>query len=274
MNSFRLTVLLACLFTYCVSAAAISTEWNPSLSAEQKAEAPPSGPSYRSDSDSGNDITPSECTPTLDTPLARVYQHLLSLRQKHANFVDDGNTRKADELQQQIQSVERPFRHAVSMPCHAEPFIHAVGAYTQKNHNDVVVVNVTDDTGPVILVLTGYSEINWQVKCADEVQIDFIICTGYCDQRVTCVPDGIPVLNFSYYHNSGEYAYAYGADRNQWNDLDVFIHKQTGGLSIRTALGSYYAHETYEVGPRNVEWRIQMLDSLIGQGNTPTEQDR
>ncbi|MCA9059420.1 MAG: hypothetical protein KDA85_13020, partial [Planctomycetaceae bacterium] len=189
------------------------------------------------------------------------YQNLLELRRLHAEYVIAEQTRPARRLKERIASLEKQFRYPIPAPEHQEPVVHAVGVYSSHRGDNPIHVRVTDDSGPVVLVLSAYSAVKWDVEVSEGVQIDVVICTGYDHQQVVSIPEGIPVLYFDYEQSSGEYAYAYGADRSKWGELDQFVATQTGGLPITTGLGWYYAPESCEIGPGNVRWRLQMLNS-------------
>lgn len=200
--------------------------------------------------------------------LPRVYQHLLSLRRQLRELERHEDSRGARRVQQQIAELERRLRCPVGPPKHSEPVVHAVGVYSQSNAAKPVRVQVTDTSGPIVLVLSGYSSIMWKVELSEDVQIDFVICTGYEQQQVIQLPDGIPVFSFSYSNGSEQYAYAYGDDRSQWKSLESFVAQQTGGLPIRTALGSYHSRDQpYVVGPENVDWRVRVLDQELNADN-------
>lgn len=254
---------------------------------------PPNGPRYRSgssnDAVSGSDIAvtrnrrkkssqapepketvdqsiqqtceqPGEVPRSDATALATVYRKLLELRRQHECLMQQDDHRGAKKLAGRIEDLERRFRYPVPAPNHQEPIVHAVGTYSQRNVKQPVNVTVTDTSGPIVLVLTAYNAVTWNVEAAKDAQIDFIICTGYYDQKIGCIPNGTPVFQYSYYQNAGEYAYAYGSDRSEWGSLEKFVARHTGGLSIQTALGSYYSHDEYLIGPENVHWRVQMLN--------------
>ncbi|MCA9065640.1 MAG: hypothetical protein KDA96_21375 [Planctomycetaceae bacterium] len=211
--------------------------------------------------------TPTECmAEEIDSvvlpgqALPRVYQRLLAMRRQYAVQTNKTNTRSAKRMRQRIEQVERQFRYPVPAPSHSEPIVHVVGVYTQRPSERPLQVQVTDTSGPIVLVLTAYDEVCWEVVAAEESQIDFIICTGYHQQKIEKTPDGVPVFFHSYDQSSLEYAYAYGSDRSQWGALEDFVRARTGGLAIRTAQGWYYGPERCEVGPGNTDWRIQMLD--------------
>ena len=197
-------------------------------------------------------------------PLARVYQHLLHLRQLHSELLSTGETKQAKKLERRLADLERRFRYPVPAPSSTTPRVHAIGVY--QSYQDPVKVRVTDTSSPVILVLTSYNMATWQVEADEGVQIDFIVCSGYKRQSVAGVPKGVPVFTYCYEDRSHDFAYAYGPERSEWDEMETWIKKLTGGLNITTIIGNYYAlKETYFLGPQNNDWRIQMLDQDIHQ---------
>jgi hypothetical protein len=192
-------------------------------------------------------------------PLARVYQRLLNLRRQHTDFMVAGEIKEAKKLQRRIAEVERRFRYPAPAPHSINPRVHAIGIYSSREQP--VRVRVTDTSAPVVLVLTAYSAACWAVEADDDVQVDFVICTGYHKQTVDGLPLGVPVFSSCYDDRAKDYAYAYGPDRKKWDKLTEFVRKWTGGLEMSTVTGGYYsAQEAYVVGPENADWRIQMLD--------------
>lgn len=194
--------------------------------------------------------------------LPRVYSKLLALRQQHEVTFLRNDIRQAKELARRIEQIERQFRYPIPAPRSAEPRVHAVGYYS--SNNNVGHVKVTDTSSPIVLVLTAYDEMEWAVEADDKVQLDFIVLTGYHEQTMCRVPDGVPVFRYAYNTESNGYAYAYGADRSKWTKLDEFVTELTGGLPICTIFGSYYApKEPAVIGPANERWRVQMLDGQL-----------
>lgn len=154
-------------------------------------------------------------TPVNGTPLARVYQKLLNLRRPHTDFIDAGKTKKAKMLSRRMAEVERRFRYPVSAP-HS---IHAIGIYNPRAQQ--AGVQVTDTSAPVVLVLTAFSAACCVLEAEDDVQVEFVICTGYHRQTI----DGLPlaVLVFSSSDDDRVKDYAYGPDRKKWDMLTDFL---------------------------------------------------
>ena len=219
----------------------------------------PEGRRYRTRATLAADNKTTEHT---ETPLARVYQHLLQLRRQHADLIDAGEVKNAKKLHRRISQFERSFRYPVPASPGTDPRAHAIGIYSVRDKP--VRVRVTDSSAPVVLVLTAYSTACWIVEADIGVQIDLVICTGYHNQTVERLPPGVPVFSTCYDDRSKDYAYAYGPDRAKWGELEEFVRKWTGGMEISTVAGGYYsAQESYVVGPENADWRVQMLDREV-----------
>ena len=192
-------------------------------------------------------------------PLARVYQQLLKLRHQHTDLIHAGQTKKAKRLRRRMSEFERRFRYPIPASQSTGPRVHAVGFYRPRQ--DSVRVRITDSSAPVVLVLTAYSAACWTVEAEDDVQIDFVICTGYHKQTVDGLPKGVPVFSSCYDDRSKDFAYAYGPDRTKWDKLEELVRTWTGGLEVSTVTGGYYsAQDLYVIGPENADWRVQMLD--------------
>jgi hypothetical protein len=199
--------------------------------------------------------------PTWVTPLARVYRSLRELR-KHVNADNAGaigRARNADA--ERLRRMDRFFRNPIQAPPHDNPCVHAVGFYGPVSETEPVEVHVTDCSGPIVLVVTGYDSMHWHIELADAVQLDFVICTGYERQTVTGLPDDVPVFSRYYGSPAVTFAYAYGADRREWGQLEAAVREWTGLPGIHTIQGGYNPLESAAVvGPANTDWRVQMLD--------------
>ena len=82
--------------------------------------------------------------------------------------------------------------------------LHLIGIYeAHSNHRPgnhptgIAQVNITRQNKPMILVLSAYEPVKWELKLAPGVQIEKIILNGYHDQQVAGV-SGIPVEEYSY----------------------------------------------------------------------------
>lgn len=198
--------------------------------------------------------------PTDGPPLSRFYRVLRQLRHIHASSAAEGNTRFARQVAEQVQRLESRFRFVSQAAVHTEPVLHMVGLYEPSTEATPAVVRVTDCSGPIVLVVTAYDATTWQVCLDDEVQVDFVICSGYHRQRVTGLPDGVPVFAYSHDDGAPQYAYSYSGQGADFQPVRNTIRSWTGGLDVATFQGSYsYNGRPFVVGPENPEWRVQML---------------
>jgi hypothetical protein len=115
-------------------------------------------------------------------------------------------------------------------PTPGEPELHLLGVYeTHSNHSGgnhpegSATVAITRQAR-MILTLSSYEPVHWQVRAAPGARIERIILNGYHPQRVTA-PAGIPVDNRSGYQRwLGSCTYAWPSS--------------TGGCETRTVVSS------------------------------------
>src|SRR6516225_6182005 len=75
--------------------------------------------------------------------------------------------------------------------------MHVIGLYGPKGltkSNKRVDVEVQPTARPVVLVLTSYYTVDWNVKLADGVRVKQIILGGANEQTIEGVPAGVPVV--------------------------------------------------------------------------------
>lgn len=167
---------------------------------------------------------------TPDSRLAHVYQTILRQRRalRQSRGIDDRPDRKHRDGMG--RSLEFNFRDPHHGPTHSEPRAHAVGVYSQRNRDTPVTVDVTDTSGPIVLVLSGYSENTWCVRVASDARVDLVLATGYEPQHVIGLPDGVPVFRKHYQSAAPDYACAYGPDAAEWQTMAAAVERWTGAF--------------------------------------------
>ncbi|MDI9639309.1 hypothetical protein QM565_26745 [Geitlerinema splendidum] len=92
----------------------------------------------------------------------------------------------------------------VLYPTNGGPELHVVGIYEARSDHSannrqvgVVRVNVERQNQPMVLALSSYEPVEWQLNLAPNVQIEKIILNGYHDQTIVGA-ENIPVEEYSY----------------------------------------------------------------------------
>ncbi|NES75587.1 MULTISPECIES: hypothetical protein [Okeania] len=104
-----------------------------------------------------------------------------------------------------------------------EKELHLVGVYEARSDHHggyhptgTINVKIERKNQPVILALSSYEPVHWNVSLGKEVKLEKVIINGYHDQEISGI-SGIPIEEFSYQGTGsyiGEFAY-------QW---DKFHH--------------------------------------------------
>jgi hypothetical protein len=122
----------------------------------------------------------------------------------------------------------------VTSSCHQKYAAHRV----EKE----VVVNVSDDSRPIVLALTAYNRTHWKVILEGSVRITKVILAGYHSQRVSGIPAGTPIETYTHDPSpcercwqSGEYFYSYRSPPAQLKEITE--------LEVTTFQGRYEGYE-------------------------------
>lgn len=101
--------------------------------------------------------------------------------------------------------------------------LNVVGVYEARSdhsgsHHPTGIVNVTVERNqPMVLALSSYEPVQWQIKLAPGAKVEKIILNGYHDQSVVGV-DGIPIEEYSYEGTGtsfSDFPYKWNGDRTQ-----------------------------------------------------------
>jgi RNA polymerase sigma factor (sigma-70 family) len=131
--------------------------------------------------------------------------------------------------------------------------LHVVGLYQAGDRGSTVDVEVRPADKPIVLALTSYSEVRWNVKVAAGAKLKAVIVGGWFEQDLEGVPTDIPVV---YRVGSGtgrkDYFYAYRANSIEFRRMVDRLNDLTG-LLVSTAQMEYRASSVVVDGARGRE---------------------
>lgn len=161
-----------------------------------------------------------------------------------------GRTGESAKLQSRLDAAlanrEGPY------PIDGLPQVHALGIYRGSPR-----VRVTYTGAPIVLALTAYERVRWQVEVAPGVQLRKVIATGYKEQTVEGLPDGVPVeghvstgrpRDYQFYACRPVEAHWAGQRLEELTGIDVATFQTVHNLSGEALL----------IGPGNAEWTAAM----------------
>ena len=94
----------------------------------------------------------------------------------------------------------------VQQPKPLDAEVHVIGIYESKSGGGKqgrVDVEIRPTPKPVLLVMTSYFPVEWNVKLADGARLAQVIASGYNPQEVVGIPANVPIINRSYYPADG-----------------------------------------------------------------------
>lgn len=135
---------------------------------------------------------------------------------------------KCSDDQKEKQTIKGP--QPPSIECHQK----YAGKHTEKE----VVVNINDNSSPIVLALTAYDRTNWKVSLREKVKLIKVILAGYHSQRVSGIPAETPIEVYTHDPSpcercwqGSEYFYSYKSPPKQL--------KKITGLEITSFQGQY-----------------------------------
>ena len=112
----------------------------------------------------------------------------------------------------------------------AEKELHLIGVYEARSDHrggyhptGTINVKIERKNKPVILTLSSYEPVHWNITLDKEVKLEKVIINGYHDQEISGI-SGIPIKEFSY-QGTGRYI---GKFAYQWNKS--YHHPSTTSL--------------------------------------------
>jgi hypothetical protein len=211
---------------------------------------------------------------------ARARMMLGVLEQEAARLGKEGKPKAATELSAKVARWQDELAGR-ELAVRAEPELHLVGVYAglfpngpKKFGTAKVQVDIKDR--PVVLVLSAYESVRWELTVGEGVKVERIILMGYQEQEVVGAPAGVVVER----HDRGSpgssppYVYAY-AEGDQYKQVQAALLTLTG-LPVSTFTGSSRAPEAPIVlGPGNKDWCVRrVLSEAEGEYLQATALDR
>lgn len=194
------------------------------------------------------------------SPLAQLNAMTSDIENRIAVLRERGDKRNANDTTTLLKKLTE--QRAGDYPVVSDvPEIHMVGLYEASSAHHAIApakVNVTYTGAPIILALTSYEPVEWQIEISPDVQIDQVIVSGYYEQRVTGLPDSVPIWNESR-KQGGQAFYAYKRTDSSFRKAVKRLH-ELAGRSVLTFQGAYrYPGKPFIVGPASSDWRTQHL---------------
>ncbi len=124
----------------------------------------------------------------------------------------------------------------------AQPSIECQQKYGGIHAEKEIVVNVSDDSRPIVLALTAYDRTLWKVSLKGGARLIKVILAGYHSQRVSGIPPETPIEAYTYEPSPCEqcwqgakYFYSYQSPPGQLEDIT--------GLEVTSFQGRYKGSE-------------------------------
>jgi len=121
---------------------------------------------------------------------------------------------------------------------HATPSIECHQKYAGKHAEKEILINVSDDSIPIVLALTAYDRTLWKVSLKRGVKLSKVILAGYHSQRVSGIPSDTPIETYTYDPSpcehcwqSAKYFYSYEKPPHQLKEIT--------GLEVTSFQGRY-----------------------------------
>jgi beta-lactamase regulating signal transducer with metallopeptidase domain/predicted esterase len=132
--------------------------------------------------------------------------------------------------------------------------LQVVGAYSASAGNGAPVdVDVRATGKPIVLALTSYGSVLWNVKLARGAQIKAVIVGGYYEQEIEGVPAGVPIAYRAYFPSQYQgYYWGYQWNSQECRNMAARLNDETG-RPISTFQGEYDATSFVVDGTRGRE---------------------
>jgi hypothetical protein len=88
--------------------------------------------------------------------------------------------------------------------------LYVLGVYEGHTHKyGTVTVFVGAQDHPIVLLLTAYESVDWQIEIEPGAQVAKVILNGYHEQQTSGLPSHIPIERTSFDQRSPAYMYGY-----------------------------------------------------------------
>ena len=152
----------------------------------------------------------------------------------------------------------------------AGPEVHAVGVYEGMLPGGVaraarthpvgsVSVEVRDTGRPIVLILSAYQPVKWNVRVAPGAKLEKVLLGGYYAQEAAGLPPGVPVEVSTHATGSAGFFYAYRRGGESYPEFRRAV-RERASLPVSTFQARYaYKGPPFVVGPGEEGWEVQRL---------------
>jgi hypothetical protein len=184
-----------------------------------------------------------------------------------AELRKDGDVKEADRIAGRFKEIRSLLTGEFREPGEdLDVEMHAVGVYrgevppeverTVKHPIGYAEVRVTYTGRPMILVLTAYEPVAWNVRLAEGVKIQKVVCCGHYAQDVTGLPKDVPVEGKGDSRGEGVYAHQPEQLEGRFGD---YLRKNFGMQPVSFQVSHAYRGTPFVVGPENAQWRSEKV---------------
>jgi hypothetical protein len=195
----------------------------------------------------------------------QVQEKFVAIDREVARLREAGATAQADELAAQARPLhDRLDGKDFAAGNDGSAELHLVGVYQgsfpngpRKYGRATVEVEVTDR--PIVLALSAYDPVRWEVRLAPGVRVQKVILAGYGDQELTPALEGVPVETRTYKGGDPNYFHVHKAKSPEYARAGKLLRDWTS-LEVSTFQGAYeFKGDPIVLGPRNSDWSLQRL---------------
>lgn len=145
--------------------------------------------------------------------------------------------------------------------------VHYVGVYNSSN---VINVKVSTKNKPIVLVLSSYEPVQWNIIKMPDSKIKKVIISGYYPQTYKGLSPTTPVINLSFTKNQNDYMHFQvpTSNRNEYFKLVDQIEQKIG-VRPKTIQGNSES-DYFEVNGKNT---IEIVENQENKTNTATKME-
>jgi predicted esterase len=158
----------------------------------------------------------------------------------------------------------------------ADADLHAVGVYGAVDGNGApVLVEIRPTTKPIVLALSSYGSVLWNVKLAQGARVKAVIIGGYYEQEFAGIPPGIPIACRAFFPSrNNEYFWGFDRYSKEWRGMMEKLQDMTGHRAS-TFQGEYTGRSFVVDGVRGrgIAQAEVKVAALSGRENQAKPQD-